>query len=309
MDPNERPATPPLTDDGWWFDEPSGAEITADPSAPATAGGEPSGRSRSAKTWVMAGVGAAAIALASVVGINYASSHISSAATAATGQGGQGGQGQFPGGPGGLGGPQGAMGTSGAIASIDGTTLTLTTQSGTAKVTTSSSTTVTKSVAGSLRDVAVGDTIMVRGTSSGTDAVTATAITDQGEAASASGGGLAPGTPPGGQSGGPSGAPPSGQSGGPPGAAPGGATGPGGTVGTVTAIDGSTITITSMMGGTEVTITTTAATTVSIAQTSSLSALTTGEQVRVIGSTDSDGTVVATRIIEGEGGAGVFGGG
>ena len=308
MDPNERQATPPLTDDGWWFDEPSGAETTADPSTPATAGGEPSGRSRSAKTWVMAGVGAAAIALASVVGINYASSHISSAATTATGQGGQGGQGQFPGGPGGLGGPQGAMGTSGAIASIDGTTLTLTTQSGTAKVTTSSSTTVTKSVAGSLRDVAVGDTIMVRGTSSGTDAVTATAITDQGKAASASGG-LAPGAPPGGQSGGPSGAPPSGQSGGPPGAAPGGATGPGGTVGTVTAIDGSTITVTSMMGGTEVTITTTAATTVSIAQTSSLSALTTGEQVRVIGTTDSAGTVAATRIIEGEDGAAGFGGG
>ncbi len=86
------------------------------------------------------------------------------------------GQGQAGGGGFGPGGASGMTGASGTVVSIDGSTITLTATDGSSvTVTTSSSTTVELVTQSSVSKLAVGDTVMVQGTTSGST-VTATEI-------------------------------------------------------------------------------------------------------------------------------------
>ena len=132
-------------------------------------------------TLAVGGFGGAAVAS------GVASSQSSTAPQGPRGPGSQGGPGN-QGGPGTQGGP-GARGgagtpggpggfTAGEITGIDGTTITVKTQSGdTVTVTTNDDTTVTQSTKGSVSDLKKGDTIVVRGASS-SGKVTATQITE-----------------------------------------------------------------------------------------------------------------------------------
>jgi hypothetical protein len=324
------PIPPPAGDEQWWFDEPAHG---TDPSGGGVADGQP--RKRSAKTWVAVGAGVAALTAASVVGINVASSKMSTATAASATNGGPGGQFGGQGGPGGFGGQGGpGGGQGGTIASIDGSTITITTRDGsTAKVETSASTTVSKVVTGAVSDIKTGDNVTVMGTSTGDAAVTAARITDTGTVADAGfGGGQPPagGELPSGQAppdfaqgqGAPNAQngqmPPQGQggsaqggnAGGPPGAGAGGFGG-GMSRGTVAGIDGPTITVTTADGST-VTVSTDSSTTVSLRQAAALSDLAAGQTVQVRGTTGTDGTITATAITEGDvafgGGAGRVGG-
>lgn len=133
-------------------------------------------RRRSLKTWVFAGVGAAALVIGGA-GISAASS-----------SGGPNTQTPTTIQPGGAPAPHGAHhdhghhdhghGVGGTIASTDGTTLTVTARSGgTVTVTTSADTTVTKSTTGAVSDIHVGDHVLVMGQATGTN-VTARGIAD-----------------------------------------------------------------------------------------------------------------------------------
>ncbi len=258
-DPTSTPlaATPPAAaapgvtplDDGW-FD-------TADPASDIPA-------RRGVKAWVAAGVGAAVLVAASVLGVSVASSHTTSSRT--SGPGAQlGGPGQ--GAAAGFGGLRGA--TLGTITAVDGTTLTIETQAGTStKVTTTSATVVTVSSTGTLRDIATGDHLLVMGTASGTT-VTAAQVVDRG-ASTASSASPLPGGPVGG-----------GPVGGGQGVGPGGNGGGAPVLGTVSKISGTTITLTSASGTTS-TIDASSATVV-IERIGSVSALKTGESVVVTG--------------------------
>ncbi len=269
--PPPAPSAAPAPSDGLWSGGDGDSDGPVGTEADDVSG---SGSKKSARTWIIAGIAAAVLAVGSVVGISVVSGHTASSAATTTAAAGQNG------GPGGgFGG-----GTAGTISAIDGSTITLTGTTGTAtKVTTSSSTTVTSSATAALGDIAVGDQVSVMGTISGTD-VTAQRITDTGTTADAGPGqGQAP----------PSGSGQTGQ------APPSGAGGPGaGARGQVTSIDGSTMVITAT-DGTVYTVTTSSTTTVTKVTTSSLSALSVGEQVQVRGSTATDGTVTAERITEG----------
>ena len=171
--------------------------------------------------------------------------------------------------------------------------------------------TVTKVVTGSLSDIAVGDRLMVIGTTSN-GTVAADRITDQGDAASlpknpmgqAGGlpggyGGTGANRPTGGVPGGegPGGGFPGGggPGGGPGGGGPGGMNGVGGTV---KSISGDTITLTTGDGST-LKVTTTTSTVVSVVQKSSVSALAVGDSVVVTGK-KKNGVVTATAIREGD---------
>ena len=238
------------------------------------------GASTTVRNRVLAGVGAVAIAGAAIFGVNLASH---SSATAS-------GPGGFAGGPGGAGfagGP--GRGTRGTIASIDGSTLTVKTATGTAKVTTSSATAVSASSAGSLSSVSAGDHLLVIGSTSGST-VTATSIIDRGSAATSTANAGAPG---GGGGGAPSGAPTGtggagflgGSGGGPP------------VSGTVTQVNAGHITMTGT-DGTTYTVVATSATPITIEKPATLAGLATGEQVSVMGQTTGT-TIAADRIIEG----------
>ena len=223
------------------------------------------------------------------------------------------------------------MGTAGTIASIDGTTLTVTEQarpigpdgesndetagsSTTVKVTTTDDTTITETVAGSLSDVKAGDNVVVIGESAdGT--VTARRIMDTGDltdigfgGTTRSGGAMPPagvpdgyGTPPAGAPG-PDGTGPEAQ---PPTDAPTGApTDPMGraggqlTTGTVESVDGSTVNV-KTSDGTVVAVATNSDTTVTVTRKIALSDLAVGDTIAVTGETDN-GTVAATAIRKGE---------
>ena len=167
-------------DDLWWPEDTANSGSPGSPDAPPRA-------KRGAKTWIFAGLGAIGIAALSVVVINVASSHSATA----------GGNAQ----PGfGRNGPGAGRGNAGTIASIDGTTITLTTQTGTTKVIASANTTVSLSVAGALGDIKTGDHVVVTGAASGAT-VAADRIVDTGTNATTGFGG--PG-------GGPGGTPPAG---------------------------------------------------------------------------------------------------
>jgi hypothetical protein len=250
------------TDDFWWPEDSTSRE------APRA--------KHSRKTWIVAGIGAIAIAALSVAVINVASSHTATAGGNSTGfRGGGAPPGVGRNGPGG-------RGNVGTIAAIDGATITLTTQTGTTKVVTSANTTVSLSVAGAIGDIKTGDHVVVTGAASGTT-VAADRIVDLGTNATSGFGG------------------PGGGLGGPPGGNPpaGARQGNGGFVtGTVAAIDGTSFTITAT-NGTSTKVTTTSSTQVTKEKTGSLQDLITGDQVTVIGPTGSDGTVTATAIRQG----------
>ncbi len=254
---------------------------------------DPTTTPRSAMTWLAAGVSAAVIAAAAVIGVHAATSHASAspslapnATNGATGSNGTSGSGSAPTASGGFGGfGQGGGATFGTIAAIDGSTLTVTTQAGASTtVKTTSSTVVTTSATGTVADISNGDHLVVIGTTSGTT-VAASRIVDRGPATDTFGG---PGA----------GGPPSGMNA--PSGASGGNFGVGGfapVTGTVAAVDGSTVTLTTT-AGTTVKVTTSSSTAVEVDKTITVSQLQTGEQVVVSGTT-SGSTVTATRIREG----------
>jgi len=298
----DEPADPPdeAQEDDAWFAPAASGDRTARPDEP-----------RSARTWVLAGVGAAVIAAASVTGITLASRH-SSASTPASAQFG-------PGGQAGPGGRPGGGGRPGAVVDVSGSTLTMrastpgSSSTSTITVKTTSSTSITEAVTGTVSQIKTGDHLLISGTTSGTE-VAATRIEDRGSAALSAGG--IGGTPPGGAATGsgsstqgpPTGPAPGGSSGsstaGPPGFA-GGIGGPPGMgetaspggaplMGTVTAVDGSTITVKSTTGA-SYTITAGSATTVTVDKTITLADLRAGEAVMVQGAT-SHGVITATTI-------------
>lgn len=96
----------------------------------------------------------------------------------AAGQGGPGGGG-FPGGAGGTGG-QGSGGTAtfGTVKSIDGTTITLTTQNGETVQVDASGATIEVTSDGSVSDLSTGDTLVVQGTTGSGGEVTASRISE-----------------------------------------------------------------------------------------------------------------------------------
>jgi hypothetical protein len=105
------------------------------------------------------------------------------------GFGGASGATGFTGAPGVAGGATGAGGTEGTIASINRDTLYITEASGnTVKVTLSSATTLTKTVAVTKRSLYPGDTVSVTGASGTDGGVSATAVADSGAATSSTSG-------------------------------------------------------------------------------------------------------------------------
>ena len=159
-------------------------------------------------------------------------------------------------------------------------------------VKTTGSTTYTKSEAGSVSDLARGDTILVFGEDdNGTVAATRISQTD-----GAAFGGGRQGRPGQDDDNGQTPAPPQGQGQGQGG---GFSQRPGGpTVGTITAVNGSTLAVTSQAGDT-VTVTTADDTAVSITKKIARSDLATGDTIRVMGAT-SGTTVTATRVAVGD---------
>lgn len=135
-------------------------------------------RGRPSLTMILVGVVGAAVLFAGGLLVGHTTG---STATAQTGPGANG----LPGGAGGYGAAAGGTGggpggfTSGTIASIDGSTLTVTASDGrSVKVTTSSGTTVSKSAAADVSALAVGDTVTVVGQTAADSSVTAQAITE-----------------------------------------------------------------------------------------------------------------------------------
>ncbi len=303
MSTNEPPTSPEgVSPADGWFDTPT-------PPRSRDGDAEPPRSGTSIRTWIAAGVGAAALTAGAIIGINVAASSADDTAAASAQQGASG---QFPGGggPGGgfAGGPGG--GTVGTIASIDGSTLEVETMDGsTVQVATTADTEVVVSEDGDLADIEVGDHLAVEGSTSG-DEIAANRLIDTGDEEMA---GL--GAPPDGAA-----APSDGAAGQTDGAAgqTDGATGQtdsgpsmgggrGLTRGTVTAIEGDTITLSAEDGST-VTVTASDDTTVSIQRSGAVSDLDEGDTVMVRGET-SDGTVTATSIRSGELPGGRDGGG
>jgi hypothetical protein len=286
------PPPPPPADDDWWPSDAADA-------APA--------RPRSKRTWVLAGIGAVAIAAGSIVGINVASSKATKVGAGASVGGPGGGLG---GGPGGQGAPGGFPG--GTIASISGSVLTLSSFNGSStKVVTSASTTVTQSATVTLADIKVGDYVVVQGLGS-TTKIAANRIIDTGATAitlnQPGGGGAPPGgvAPGGNAAGGAAGNPPP-NGGGFPGGGPGGG-GPGGVglggdddgavfYGKVTAVNGTTLTVQSTATATTTwTVSSSSSTRYGAMTTLAVSDLKAGESVAVTGTTATDGTITATNI-------------
>ena len=205
-------------------------------------------------------------------------------------------------------------GARGEVTKLDGSDITVQTtdQSGatsTVVVRTSTGTTYTTSVSGSLSDLKVGDNIVVNGDSSN-GPIVATSINDTGDTTFGRGANGNGGQPPSGFSGAPpsgfSGAPPNGFSGAPPngGSFPSGGQGqPGGfTIGRITDIQGSTITVSGFTGDT-VTVTTTGSTTFTVMKSASLADIKVGDTITATGDS-SDGVVTATSIRIGDTGFG-----
>jgi Cu/Ag efflux protein CusF len=268
--PTPPPAPPPTEEDAFW-----GTTAEANP-----AGDKPH---RPLRTWLAAGIGTAVIAAAAFAGVNLARNEGTTLA-GASGPGGPGGG--F--GPGGFGGP--GRGTNGTIASIDGSTFSVTTPAGTTvKVVTNSSTTFTVASTGSVSDIKPGDNVTVMGTTSGTT-VDAERITDSGSLAVADGLG---GPPPGGTQG----TPPAGFGGQAPPDGRGGAP----NAGVVKAVTGNSFTMTTT-AGTTLTVNASSAA-VTVVKAGSLATLKVGDQVSVNGTT-SDNTVTATSVRAGDVGFG-----
>jgi hypothetical protein len=132
-------------------------------------------RKKPGLTFVLVGVVAAAVLFAGGLVVGHASA-ASAATPAATGFAGR----QGAGGAGAAGARANGGGfTSGKIASVNGSTLTVTTTAGTTvTVSTTDTTTVLKSTKIDLSGLAVGDTVTVVGTPGSSNTVAARAITD-----------------------------------------------------------------------------------------------------------------------------------
>jgi hypothetical protein len=263
------------------------------------------------KSWVAAGIVAAAFAGGAILAVTLTGHHGGSSDNAvrisSTDNGGN-ASGNDPNGSqnGGANGGQFARrfagrGAAGTITAIDGKTLTLETRdfsgdTGTTKVVTTDDTKFTEMVDGKVSDIKVGDNVLVTtDDTTGAASVTATNIVDNGDQQAGffrQRSGAAPDgqAPPDGQ------VPPDGQNG----------TGPGFRnfgnggfrAGEVTSVDGSTITIKTVQGDT-VTVATNADTKISVTKEISLKDLKVGDTVRAEGTTN-DGTVTADSVRKGE---------
>jgi hypothetical protein len=254
----------------------------------------------------------ALLAVGAAIGVTHLGGTSSNSASATQAQGQSQSESQATA-TGGANGFRSGRGTRGTITGVDGSTITVDATdanggSSTVEVTTDSDTRVTEAVAGTVSDIAVGDTVMVEGSTSGTS-IAATAIRDVGDQAIGAGAmgaqppddGSAPTGAPGGGEMPNGGQAPSGDQSGqvPPNGRPGGGQG---TFGTVTAVDGSTITI-EMQDGTTMTVSTASDTTVTVTREISVADLVTGDTISVTGTT-SGSTVAATSIRRGEIGGG-----
>jgi hypothetical protein len=251
---------------------------------PIDVGPDVASRRRSPRVWIAVAILAVVLAVGGFFGIKAAGGSSTKSSTAAAA---------------GPGGGQRGGGTVGTLQSVDGSTLTISSfNGGNTTVITSSSTKFMKAVTGALSDIKVGDHVAVMGTADGTNAITAQRITDNGtnnNFGARGQGGPRNGTRPGGNA--PNANPPA------------GAPNPGGFAnGTVKNISGTIVTV-AETNGTTVTVNTGSGTTVSVLRASSLQGLITGQQVRVAGTTNSDGTVTARTVEQGLGGFGAGRGG
>jgi len=269
--------------------------LAAQPSAPQGGGGW----TRSPRTWIVAAVALVVLVVGGVLGANALSGGgSSSASTGAQGPGNGAGQGN-----------PARRGTAGTLQSIDGSALTVATFNrgdnsnnaggGTTTVITNGSTKFYKAVTGSFSDIKAGDRVTATGTPDGTNSVTATRITDTGTMTALGG----PGGGGGGRrfrgngNGNANGAAP-------PSAMPNEAARPDPNSfanGTVKSISATTLTVTQAHGTTE-TVNTNGSTAVSVLKAVSISELTTGQPVTVRGNNNSDGTVMASNVVQGLGG-------
>ncbi|HEX7133688.1 MAG TPA: hypothetical protein VF228_14020 [Iamia sp.] len=192
-------------------------------------------------------------------------------------------------------------GAHGTVTGVDGTTVTIEDDEGTATtVTTDDETGVFDVAEGEVADIAEGDSVVVMGETGDDDAVTARHVTDLG---SLDPDALHPGRPDGVE-------PPAGEEGGDEGQEEGEtrhrAFRP--TVGTVASVDGATVTVTTDDG--DVVVTTTDDTMVTVVTEIAVSDLAEGDTVAARGEVDDEGTVAADVVIRGEldGGRAGFGG-
>ena len=181
-------------------------------------------------------------------------------------------------------------GAHGTVTGIDGTTVTIEDDEGTATtVTTDDETTVLDVAEGAVADIAEGDNVLVMAEPGADDAVTAHRVVDLGTLdpdALHPGGAERPEPPAG--------------------AEDDGATrrfGP--TVGTVAAVDGASITVTTDEG--DVVVTTTDATSVTVVTEIAVSDLAEGDTIAARGEAAEDGTVAAEAIVRGDLEAGPLG--
>ena len=255
------------------------------------------------KSWAAAGGVAVVVVVGGIVVTRHHSSSTTPTLAAANASPGQ-GLGRF-----------GQRGAAGTITSIKGGTITIdaiergtSTPTTTTPVTvkTTSATTYSEVVKGAVTDLKAGDTVLVRGTQTGST-IAATDVVEGGVGGQG-GQGLGgqarrfEGAPPEGAT------PPTDASGQPiqPGQGQGRFAGGGFTAGKIASIDGDSFTVTQRDGST-VTVTTTSATTVSVTKTISRSDLAKGDTILVTGDRSGD-TITATTIRKGDAGQmGAFG--
>jgi Domain of unknown function (DUF5666) len=169
-------------------------------------------------------------------------------------------------------------GANGTIASINGNTLTLTTSQGQATVNISSTTTIEKTVTGSVIDLIQGDFVTVSGSPDSSGVVNATSIMlIQGQPPTV----ITPRT--------------GGSTTRPNGSFPGGGTGGQMTIGTINSINGNSFTVTTAAQG-QVTVNIGTNTTIQKTVSGTVSDLQTGVSITAIGQTDANGDVNATSI-------------
>jgi hypothetical protein len=180
----------------------------------------------------------------------------------------------------------------GTLKAVNDTSFTVGLRNGTTvTVHTSSTTTIRKAEMGALSDIKDGATVAVRGTSSGQNAIAASQVDLVDRAVK-----------------------PAPSTGGPTTPGPGSTNRPvpprlaGVALGTVSNMTGSGFTVTEG-NGTKVTVTTTTSTKVTKTVAASLNQLTTGQPVAAGGTANSDGSIAATQVAQGQAGLGPWPGG
>ena len=178
---------------------------------------------------------------------------------------------------------RGPNGTFGTLAAINGDTLTLTTSQGQSTVNVSSSTTIEKTVSGTIADLGQGDYVTISGTTDSTGNIDAASIMVRAQAQTSQF------------------FPPTGTTTGnggnftrPNGDSPGGGLGGQFTIGTINVIDGNSFTVTTAQG--QVTVNVGTDTVIQQTVSGALSDLSIGDSLSVIGLTDSNSDIDATSI-------------